>query len=169
MTQGSKTRPFSLDSLHWQPYRRQRKYRHLSRFDRQCWETFIDNHPGYFHNVAYDVPVGRGVTVTDDPDIQYQKMVSALTMHRIDVLGYIDDHLHICEIKPGFTPAAVGQLLTYRSMFKDTFATNHAPILCVIYFTGSEDAFLCARDAGIDTLLAGTSIPERSYQHVNKY
>ena len=169
MNDAGNSRPFPLDSLRWLPYGRRRKYRHLSRFDRQCWESFMDSHPGYFHNVAYDVPVGRGVTVTDDPDVQYQKMVSALTMHRIDVVGTSSNDVHICEIKPGFSPAAIGQLLTYRSMFYDTFGRDFAVVLTVIYFTGSEDAFLCAREAGVHTLLAGTRIPDRSYQHVNKY
>lgn len=157
--------PLSIHHLRWQPFGRQRKYRHMARFDRKCWESFIDNHPGHFHNVCYDVPVGRGVTVQDIPDIKYQKMASALTQHRIDVLGTSSNAIHICEIKPSFTPAAVGQLLTYRSMFQRTYQPDFPIILEIIYFTGSEDSFLCARDAGVTTLLAASSIPSLGYPH----
>ena len=140
----------------WRQYGLRRKYKHMSAPDRTVWESFIVNHPNYFRYVAYDVPVGRGAVVHDDPAINFQKMATALTQLRIDVLAASDHHLHICEIKPHFQPQAVGQLLIYRTLFQKTYNPVRPIELDAIFFTASEDAYLAAREHLITTHLAGT-------------
>lgn len=84
------------------------------------WERFLKAHPDKYKHYDYDVRVGTG----RDPGAQVppniRRMASDLSKRRIDAVGYTDSHLTIIEITLSAGLRAIGQLIVYPYLFRDT-------------------------------------------------
>ena len=97
------------------------KYPHLRPEDILIWEKFIDNFPGFYESVDYDVHVGQG---RDYPEVEEPKIyddMKWLSLKRIDVVGYRKDRVDIIEVKPRAGASAVGQVEVYTDLYKEKF------------------------------------------------
>lgn len=104
------------------PYERRHKYPHMGPEDKAIWERFIDANPTAFDFCAYDVPVGsvpefdtvvNGVT-GGDAERLYKK--------KIDVLAWKGEVLFIIELKPSAGAGAIGQVTSYKALFKREYS-----------------------------------------------
>lgn len=97
-------------------YEKLAKYPHMLARDIKIWEAFIDTHPDWYQEVAYDVKVGKGVEVPDEYPGNIKRDALALTRKRIDVVGWTAGGVDVIEVKPYAGLSAVGQVLSYREL-----------------------------------------------------
>ena len=97
------------------------KYPHLMPNEVPLWERFLAIWGKNFEGFEYDVRVGKGV----DPGAEYpepwRSLAIQLTQKRIDVVGRRDGIVYIFEVKPQAGLSALGQLLAYRILYRETF------------------------------------------------
>jgi hypothetical protein len=58
--------------------------------------------------------------------------VAATSRYRIDAIGYRADEIWILEVKPDAGASAVGQLLTYKTLYLDEYPAPNKLYLAVI-------------------------------------
>lgn len=97
-------------------------YPHMKPHDVHLWEQFIRANAGFFDKVDYDILVGDGVVMGDIKKDVYAKSFKILTQKKIDVVGYIRNEIWIVEVKPFASSSALGQLLTYRLLYDETYS-----------------------------------------------
>lgn len=104
-------------------YEKRYWYPHMGPEDRKIWERFIEKYPAAFDVVNYDIPVGDGA---DHSDIAPENLAAGfkqLTQWKIDVVGYKDNILYVIEVKPSARAKALGQVLSYVELYKQTYPT----------------------------------------------
>lgn len=101
------------------PFSQLAKYPHMQPEDVAVWERFLLKNPFYFDTVDYDVAVGQGAPQDESQpeNIQYDGKI--LTQKKIDVVGYKGDTICVVEVKPIANMRGLGQILTYRKLYKD--------------------------------------------------
>ena len=103
------------------PFKKLAKYPHLRPEDIKVWEAFIDSHPDFYSSVDYDVKVGEGRDYSSKPDDVFRKDLELLSKKRIDVVGYRNNVIDVIELKPKAGPRALGQAVSYASLYRLTF------------------------------------------------
>lgn len=106
-------------------------YPHLLPDDIALWEDFLTQHSAQFTQFEYDVRVGEGRQAADYYPDQIRKMALDLSMRRIDAIGYTEAETFLIEITVSAGLKAIGQIITYPLLYKQTFptATNLHPLL----------------------------------------
>ena len=108
------------------------RYSRMSREDTILWNQFIHDHGPEYESFDYDLPVGEGETPQEDlPDFLIKDWQD-LTKKRIDAVGYKNNTATIFEVKPRAGTSALGQLLTYKKLFSQTFPSVKPVNLTVI-------------------------------------
>jgi len=102
-------------------YQKLEKYPHMFPLDIAIWERFISDYPDFFNHVDYDVKVGSGSQVNSVLSKNYQHMQEILSKYRIDVVGYTTEEIYIIEVKPEAGTIAIGQVITYRTLYQRDF------------------------------------------------
>ena len=114
------------------PYVKRRKYPHLIQEETDVWNRFVDKFPKRYKSVDYDFRVGNGQIPPEGYTKNYERMVTMLTQHRIDVLAWVGDYPTIIEVKNRAILSTVGQLIGYRTLFEADFPNLEKPgLLCV--------------------------------------
>jgi len=103
------------------PFEKLPKYPHLSPQDTVIWEKFIEENPGFFDSVDYDVKVGKPREYKTAEEDVYKKAMEELSRKRIDVVGYKNDKIYIVEIHPSASFETLGQLIGKRSLYQKEF------------------------------------------------
>lgn len=98
-----------------------RLYPHLLPEDIILWERFLDRHGNEFTHFDYDVRVGEGRPTDDYYPQNIQQMALDLSMRRIDAVGHTPNELYIIEVTVSAGLKAIGQLITYPILYKQTF------------------------------------------------
>lgn len=115
--------------------------------------AFLLAHLAEFDSITFAKRVGRGVT----PDPSHLPGVQALTALfsklRIDILAWRGQTPVIIEVKQRVTPAALGQVLTYRHHFTEEFPTAAEPELVVVGREAVEDALPALQAHGVTVYL----------------
>ncbi len=116
------------------------KYPRMSPKDVDIWKRFLMEHQDMFNSFDYDFPVGSG----EDPGPKFEpnlrKDFIDLTKKRIDVVGYKNGEPTIIEIKPRASSTALGQLLTYKTLFIDSHPSfQTVPLMVITEFINTED------------------------------
>lgn len=103
---------------------------HLSVRERRIWDVFVQQNPGYFTKVWYDVEVGgmRGTTQGLKPE--WEKNAQYLGRYKIDVVGEHPDFLAVVEVKGEATTKALGELWLYDDLLKEEW-TISKPVRCI--------------------------------------
>lgn len=102
------------------PFTRLAKYPHMKPLDIAVWERFIDQNPGYFDSVDYDVPVGTGAPTDPSHPPEIQADHTILTQKKIDAVGYRDTRITLVEVKPIADARGLGQMLTYSHLYAES-------------------------------------------------
>lgn len=93
------------------------KYPHMMPQDIPIWNRYLAQYAQYYTKFVYDFPVGEGSKVPFPIDEKFKADYEHLTKKRIDVVGYKPTAIDIIEIKPRAATTALGQVLTYRTLF----------------------------------------------------
>lgn len=101
------------------PYKKRLKYPHLSPEDSKIWDIFIQNNPGFFEKVQYDLKAGTARDYSMYPDNKYRKDLEYLSRKRIDVVGFRKDEIWIIELKPNAGMTAIGQALSLSELYRE--------------------------------------------------
>lgn len=111
-------------------YVERRKYPGLIPVECAIWSEFVKGHPRFFNSVEYNVRVGEGVEPVASVEEQYPGLTRTLTAKRIDAVGWSDDTPTIVEVKDAARMTALGEIVTYVELYKQTF--RYAGVLPVI-------------------------------------
>jgi hypothetical protein len=94
------------------------KYPHMLKEDVPVWNDFLEENPGIFQRVFYDVRVGGVVPDREQfPDEKMRKMYYDNSAKRIDALCELKDELWLVEVADHPGLRAVGQLQTYVALW----------------------------------------------------
>lgn len=115
------------------------KYPHMRQWEEQIMETF---HTKKLLNAkwTYDVPL----KIRETPTPQYmseneRQLWKRLTSKRIDAVGETPYQIYVCEIKDRLRPSAVGQALTYKTLYTEQFEPTKPVIPAIITTFGDPD------------------------------
>lgn len=115
--------------------------------------AFLLEHLEDYDRITFSKRVGHGIT----PDPAHLPAVQANTafssMLRIDILAWRGTVPVIIEVKQDVTPAALGQILTYRHHLLEEFPTAPEPELVVVGRTANPDAIVALQAHGVTVYL----------------
>ena len=121
------------------------KYPHLMPNEIPLWERFLAIWGKNFEGFEYDVRVGRGVDPGPGYEEQWRRLAIELTKKRIDAVGRRDGIVYIFEVKPQAGLSALGQLLSYRILYRETFQYRGPLRLAVVTDRLNDDERLVYR------------------------
>ncbi len=106
-----------------------------------------------FDRFSFSVRVGQGATPdpTHLPAVQRNTVFS--TRKRIDLLAWRGSQPVIVEVKERVTPAALGQIRTYRTLFLEETPDAPEPELLVIGRYSDEDTLRAMQAEGVTVIL----------------
>lgn len=131
-------------------YEKLYKYPHLLGEDKIIWERFIDSFPDRFHTVDYDIHVGTGIVPPEEADVLISDQWRNLTMKRIDVIGWKNNHATIIEVKRRVGLDTLGQVLGYNFLYKLQNPDIVSPSLLVVCARIDTDEVSLLKHFGID-------------------
>ena len=114
------------------------RFPHLLPNEEKIWERFLQIYGDQFQNYRYDVRVGRGVDPGPKYEWKWRQLAIMLTQKRIDVVAERDGEVWIFEVKPDAGLSAIGQVLSYRVLYKQHFREER-PIRLAIVTTRVDD------------------------------
>jgi hypothetical protein len=97
---------------------------HLSERERSIWAAFMEQYPGFFEHVWYDVEVGGMRGGTDGLKPQWAQNAKYLGRYKIDVVGEHKDYIAVVEVKGEATTKALGEIWLYDDLFKQEWDTQ---------------------------------------------
>ena len=100
------------------------RYPHMLPRDKFLWDRFLAVHGTYFERFDYDIRVGEGIGKLPGYPENIQRLALALTQKRIDAVGYRGDEIWVFEIKPHAGLSAVGQVLSYETLWNKQFPSR---------------------------------------------
>lgn len=114
---------------------------------------YLVAHHNEFDRIAFSVRVGQGIA----PDPTHLPGVQANTAYsskkRIDILGWRASQPVIIEAKERVTPAALGQLQTYRHLFSEDYPDAEDPELVCIGRYSDDDTLRALGANGVTVYL----------------
>ncbi len=117
--------------------------------DRAIWERFIDEFPGVYEWVEYDVKVGTVPDFVKEHPETAMRDEAALYQRKIDVVGHFGGKTDIIELKPNAGMSTIGQVKGYVALYKRDFK----PVgkITPVIITGSidPDAAEVAKEEGV--------------------
>jgi hypothetical protein len=115
--------------------------------------AFLLEHLNEFDTMVFGKRVGRGEPTDPShlPAIQQQTVLN--TQKRIDLLAYRGRTPIIIEVKQRVTPAALGQILTYRHHFLEDVPDAPEPEMVVVGRAGDADTIRALQAHGVTVYL----------------
>ena len=110
-------------------------------------------HGDDYDRITFSVHIGDGLAPNPDHLPGIQKTTTYSTQKRIDVLAWQGSQPTIIEVKERVTPAALGQILTYRVLFLEELPDAPEPRLVVIGRYSDPDTIKGLNAHGVDVLL----------------
>jgi hypothetical protein len=98
-----------------------RLYPHLLPQDILVWLRFLDKYSDTYHDFEYDIRVGKGRPAPIEYPDNIRQMVHDLSMRRIDVVAHSPRLITIIEVTRQAGLKAVGQMITYPILYRQTF------------------------------------------------
>jgi hypothetical protein len=105
--------------------------------------AYLEKHLSEFDRIVFGKRVGQGATPDPTTSPAAQRATAFSTRKRIDILAWRGSQPVIIEVKQRVTPAALGQILTYRHHFLEENPDAAEPDLVVV-----------GRESDADTLAA---------------
>lgn len=85
------------------------------------WGYFLSKFGKDYKRFDYDLRVGQGTTPIQSIPENFIRDYQDLTKARIDAVGYNDNLATIFEVKQRASLSAIGQLIGYSQLFRQTF------------------------------------------------
>jgi hypothetical protein len=114
---------------------------------------FFQMHVTEYDSYSFSVRVGQGLTPDPSHLDGVQRNTVFSTKKRIDVLAWKGAQPYIFELKERVSPAALGQLVTYRHLWMEEHPDAGVPILGVIGRTVDPDTERVLVAAGVTIYL----------------
>lgn len=95
-------------------------FTHMSAHERAIWTRWLRQGGGQFAPFHYDIRVGNGLQMPAGSSGYAVRSAYALTTKRIDALFRRGDTTTIIEVKPRAGLSAIGQLIGYRDLYRQT-------------------------------------------------
>lgn len=105
---------------------------HMAPRDKSIWLRFLINGGFQFAPFLYDVRVGNGNPLPTNATARLTALNYALTTKRIDVIFHHNDETVIVEVKHWAGLGAVGQLIGYQELYKQTFPDQGTPRMLLV-------------------------------------
>jgi hypothetical protein len=123
--------------------------------------AYLLEHLSEFDSITFAKRVGRGIPAdpTHEPGVQANAEFSGKL--KIDILAYKGSLPYLIEVKQRVTPAALGQILTYRHEFLEEFPDAPEPSLVVVGREASENAIPALQAHGVTIYLYPDADPRR--------
>ena len=118
--------------MSFNPPKLRHRYPHLLASDTEIWSRFLTKHLDYFDVVDYDIHVGKGIKLDPTWSENIKKDATTLTQRRIDVVAVKGRVYYIIEVKEDPGASCIGQLLTYRILYKEKYPDRPTPQLMLI-------------------------------------
>jgi len=98
------------------------KYKHMMPAEVRVWEAWLRTEEGKsYEPYEYDVHVGKASALWKTGEPNWDRMADALMKKRIDAVSRKEGIVHIFEVKPDAGLGAIGQLLSYRILYREEF------------------------------------------------
>ena len=135
-----------LDFFEYKPLPR---YPHMKPKDIEIWDRFLLAHPDLYEKVQYDFHVGDQPQFSEEAGDVTEDNQHMLYQLKIDVLGHTAQRIDIIEVKPNASPASIGQVQSYKSLFlRDEKPTKNVGMVIVTNEERLNMRFLC-QQAGV--------------------
>jgi len=125
------------------------RFPHLLPNEEKIWVRFLQIYGDQFKNYRYDVRVGRGVDPGPRYEWKWRKLAIMLTQKRIDVVAERDGEVWIFEVKPDAGLSAIGQVLSYRVLYREQFKERRPIKLAIVTTRVDDDIREVAKEYGI--------------------
>lgn len=92
-------------------------YPHLLMEDTEIWSAYLAEPVAPIKKVWYDVHVGQGMSLPVGADDIDKRIAAGVSRKRIDVICHVGGGYWVIEIKPFGSMLALGQAISYSSLF----------------------------------------------------
>ena len=128
---------------------------HMGPEDKAIWLRFLLLGGVRFAPFVYDLRVGDGVKMPAGSTITAIAAAYALTTKRIDVVWMQGGYSIICEVKKRAGSTAIGQLILYSKLYKQTYPNEPPPRLMLVTDYLEPDMTEALRDLEISYIEVG--------------
>lgn len=120
--------------------------------------AYLEKHITEFDRVSFGKRVGKGATLDPTTSPAAQRATAFSTRKRIDILAWRGSQPVIIEVKQRVTPAALGQILTYKHHFLEDFPDAAEPELVVVGRESDQDTLAALAAHNITTYLYADAV-----------
>ena len=117
--------------------------------EEKIWLRFLQIYGDQFQNYRYDVRVGKGQDPGPRYEWKWRQLAIMLTQKRIDVVAERDGEIWIFEVKPDAGLSAIGQVLSYKVLYKQHFKEEREIKLAIVTTRVDDDIREVAKEYGI--------------------
>lgn len=134
----------------WEQLLRERKYPRMAQTESDVTRAWIRKFGRDYDDLFFQVPLGQGRTARDDDPAYLQQLALDLSRQRADIIAWHGNAVDIIEAKDRATAGAMGQLLSYRSLWLKEHPETPVARLLVIAREVSLDVMHVYRENGIE-------------------
>jgi hypothetical protein len=126
-----------------------KRFPHILQPDVPVMIRWLTIHANDIKSIDIDLPVGEGRPAPPDTPANLKAMAVHLSRRRIDLVAYFLDYIAIVEVTriAGFT--AIGQLLVYPPLYRQTFSPGLEVIPLLVCEEIQPDVKAVIADYGI--------------------
>lgn len=117
-----KTLMESIEKIRWWTPDNHFKYPHLFGVESRLIDSFIIKYKSILKRIAFDIPVGQGRPGDTSNDASLDKIWKYSTSYKVDALADFGISLWLIECKTIGNPEAIGQLISYNTLFRRTYS-----------------------------------------------
>lgn len=114
---------------------------------------YLAAHHHEFDRFTFSKRIGRGIPPDPAHLAGVQRNTVFSSRKRIDILAWSGSHPTLIEVKERVTPASLGQILTYRSLFVEEHPDADEPSLVVIGRDSDPDTLAVLQAHGVTVYL----------------
>lgn len=97
------------------------KYPHMSPREEELWDQYLVWCPHRFLSLIYDLHLGDSAPIDPTWEPWVVDLVMATSRKRVDVIGETEKEIIIYEVKDRADMSALGQLLSYESLYREEY------------------------------------------------
>jgi hypothetical protein len=134
-------------------YEKKPWYPNMKELETAMWNRFLDKYPDAYDEVIYNLKLGEGADIPEGTQPNIAAGFTALTQHKIDVVGFKDNSVDIIELKPYAGTTAVGQVIGYRDLYTTHIDEKAKPNLVIVTDTERPDTKTICEKQGIKLII----------------
>ncbi len=104
----------------------------MSSEDVVIWKAFLAKYGKEYTSFDYDFKVGEGTDPGEEISENFRNDFIELSKKRIDAIGYRSSGVTIFEVKPRAGTQALGQLITYKSLYEKNYPERKIEAIAVV-------------------------------------